>query len=149
MQTFRRVGLILSLSLLNEARAPSTSMKLPILSLFFLIVMAFQCLTCPQTFHDRRTLKTHQRSCKDYQDIQDVTFQQKHAREEEDDTENESRKRKQVSIDPEVHPAKVSVIVYPCAHYLLNDLNTFCISGRYSVLTSHPRSIIFGSSTLA
>ena len=99
-------------------------MKILILFSFFLLVMAFQCLACPRTFHDRRALKTHQRSCKDYQNIQGITFQQKRAREEEEDPESLLRKRKQVSIDPEGHTAEVSVIIHPRAHCLLNNLNT-------------------------
>ncbi|ETW85814.1 hypothetical protein HETIRDRAFT_311051 [Heterobasidion irregulare TC 32-1] len=65
--------------------------------------MAFQCLACPRNFHDRRALKMHQRNCKGYQEIQDVTFQQKRAREEEaaEEVETRSRKRAQMSVEPE------------------------------------------------
>ncbi|ETW82442.1 hypothetical protein HETIRDRAFT_426127 [Heterobasidion irregulare TC 32-1] len=65
--------------------------------------MAFQCLACPRNFHNQRTLKTHQWNCKGYQEIQDITFQQKRAREEEavEEAKTRSRKRAQVSVEPE------------------------------------------------
>ncbi|ETW80527.1 hypothetical protein HETIRDRAFT_319714 [Heterobasidion irregulare TC 32-1] len=72
--------------------------------------MAFQCLACPRNFHDRRALKTHQWNCKGYQEIQDVTFQQKRARKEEtvEEAETLSRKRAQVLVEPKELTAESS-----------------------------------------
>ncbi|ETW74959.1 hypothetical protein HETIRDRAFT_223992, partial [Heterobasidion irregulare TC 32-1] len=74
--------------------------------------MAFQCLACPRNFHDRRALKTHQWNCKGYQEIQDVTFQQKRSRKEEtvEEAETRPRKRAQVLVEPEELTAEHDIL---------------------------------------
>ena len=103
---------------------PSTSMKIPFLLEIFLLVMVLQCLGCPRNFSDRRALKTHQRNCQAYKNIQDVTFQQKRAREEQEEVESRPRKKTQALIDPGDFTAVVSVIEYAHTHHKLNDLDT-------------------------